>query len=219
MSKLLNGVFRRRNLSTSVFGAFWAASAVIFINDNVVVTTFVEGESMAPTLSPDYHETRDCDWVLWNKLFSRSALQRGDVVQFGNPYKPEGLAVKRIIGLEGDVILLDKRRKPQNAEGPEMHETRAWDAWKGKAVVPPGHVWVEGDNVRHTIDSNYYGPVSMALIEGRAVAVVSPSKFWTKPWEGYQSRTKVIQHQGKLEDWTKGLPVELAEIGGPHLPP
>ncbi len=81
MSKLLNGVFRRRNLSTSVFGAFWAASAVIFINDNVVVTTFVEGESMAPTLSPDYHETRDCDWVLWNKLFSRSALQRGDVVR------------------------------------------------------------------------------------------------------------------------------------------
>ncbi|KAK5175517.1 uncharacterized protein LTR77_000656 [Saxophila tyrrhenica] len=145
MRPFLN-TLRRRPFYTTTLGAFWGATTIIFINDNVLVTTYVEGESMSPTLSRDYHETGHCDFILWNKLFSRSKLERGDVIQYMNPYKPEAFAVKRIIGLEGDTVVLDRRRRPEAGEGPEMRETRAWDAWKGKAMVPPGHVWVEGDN-------------------------------------------------------------------------
>lgn len=92
-------------------------------------------------------------------------------------------------------------------------------AWEGRAVVPKGHVWVEGDNWRKTVDSNNYGPISMSLVQGRAIAVLNPSKFWTKPWEGFKSRTKVASTPGGMRDWTEGLPIELAEIAGSHVPP
>jgi len=65
--------------------------------------------------------------------------------------------------------------------------------WKGRAVVPEGHVWVEGDNWRESRDSNWYGPISKSLILGKAKAVVLPvERFGMKPWEQYKSRTKVI---------------------------
>jgi signal peptidase I len=36
-------------------------------------------------------------------------------------------------------------------------------------VVPPGHVWLEGDNAVNSTDSRYYGPVPAALVKGRVV--------------------------------------------------
>jgi inner membrane protease subunit 2 len=122
--------------------------------------------------------------------------------------------------LEGDTVLLDKKRRPIVKEGPEPEEARAWDAWKGKAVVPQGHIWVEGDNRLSSVDSNDYGPVSKSLINGRAIAVVLPfSKFWTQPWTDYKSKTKIKRCDGDVKEWTNGLPVELAEIANPHAPP
>ncbi len=179
----------------------------------------IEGASMAPTLSSTYSETGQKDMVFWDKWSSISKLQRGDVVQFMNPYKPTHDAVKRVIALEGDTVLLDRRRRPTRKTGPEPPEAHAWDAWKGKAVVPEGHVWVEGDNVMASRDSNTYGPISKSLIQGRAHAVVwPPSKFWTKPWQESKSQTVIVPSQG-VTDWTSGLPVELAEATNPHRPP
>lgn len=136
-----------------------------------------------------------------------------------NPLKPEALAVKRVIGVEGDIVLLDPKRRPKAKEGPEPPAARAWDHWCGQAKVPEGHVWVEGDNWRESHDSNYYGPISKSLVTGRAVAVVGPpSRFWMRPWEGFKSRTKVIAG-GKTKDWTEGLPIELSEIGEGYVKP
>ena len=192
----------------------------IFINDNVVEVTNINGASMAPTLSPTYKETGRRDFVLFDKRFSASSLRRGDVVHFMAPHKPEGLAVKRVVGLAGDTVVLDRRRRPAAKTGPEPASARAWDAWRGRATVPQGHVWVEGDNHRDSLDSNDYGPISKSLIVGRAVVVVTPlDRFWTKPWTEFCSRTKVIENEGKIKEWTEGLPVELAEIRDPHAPP
>lgn len=169
---------------------------------------------MKPTLSPNYDTKRESDVVFWNVWSAKRDVKRGDVLQFASPNEPEVLAVKRVVGLPGDTVVLDPKRRPRVSEGPDPTAARAWDSWQGRAVVPPGHIWVEGDNWRKTSDSNWYGPISKSLITGKAVAVMWPrERFWSKPWEGWKVRTRVAEGRGP-EDWTKdGLPVELVEVG------
>lgn len=200
-------------------GIIWASALGIFLSNNVVSTSGVGGVSMAPTLSPDFADTGRKDYVLWNSWSAKRDIKRGDVAIIMSPNDPEKFAAKRVLALPGDTVLLDPRRRPEATEGPEPIAARAWDSWKGKAVVPPGHLWVEGDNWRKTIDSNWYGPVSKSLVIGKAVTVLWPlNRFWTKPWEEFRGKTKVVQGK-EPEDWTKGgLPVELAEVGDIGLP-
>ena len=117
--------------------------------------------------------------------------------------------------LEGDVVVLDPRRRPsRERDGADLPESRSWDMWPaGRARVPEGHVWVEGDNWRKSNDSNWYGPMSRSLITGRAVAVVGPwERFWERPWEGFKSRTRVMPGEGvkrRLDD-----DLALIEVAG-----
>lgn len=163
---------------------FLATSAVVFTNDNIAEINWIDRNSMSPTLSPTYHETGQSDYALFNKLRPLGTLQRGDVVSFWSPHKPECLVVKRVIGLEGDTVLLDSKRRPgvQGTPGEDM-ERRHWKMmgqWDWAAqddrgamghakqkrpavTVPFGHLWVEGDNWRETEDSNTYGPVRFFL--------------------------------------------------------
>jgi len=41
-------------------------------------------------------------------------------------------------------------------------------------VVPPGHVFVMGDNRENSLDSRSFGPVPVSSIEGKAVFRVFP---------------------------------------------
>jgi len=192
---------------------FWVTTSSIFINDNIIELTDITGSSMSPTLSPDYHTTKRCDWVLWWKWMPAQRLRRGDLVHFGSPVNPEDNAVKRVLALEGDVVVLDPRRRPKRArDGVDVPESRSWDAWEGRARVPKGHVWVEGDNWRKSSDSNWYGPIAKNLITGKAVAVVLPfSKIGGRPWEGVKSRTRVVP--GKIRE-IRDVDEELLETAG-----
>lgn len=120
------------------------------------------GMSMTPTFNPAT-ETTAKDIVLVRKFMLRSpgVLQRGDIVMFRSPYNPEQLLTKRITGVQGDKI-----------------EPRARYARKGNTVVPRNHLWVEGDNEFHSIDSNTFGPVSLGLVVGKVVLLVWPPSRW-----------------------------------------
>jgi signal peptidase I len=63
--------------------------------------------------------------------------------------------IKRIIGLEGDMV-----------------ETNKGSLIKIK--IPEGHCWVEGDNWNNSVDSNKYGPIPIGLIFGVATHVIWP---------------------------------------------
>src|SRR3546814_8730640 len=41
--------------------------------------------------------------------------------------------------------------------------------YAGDQMVPPGCVWLEGDNMHNSTDSRSYGPVPIALLQGRVV--------------------------------------------------
>lgn len=46
-------------------------------------------------------------------------------------------------------------------------------------IVPRGHVWLEGDNSENSMDSRYYGPVPMGLIQSRVFCRLLPFKEFT----------------------------------------
>ncbi|KAF4533806.1 Peptidase S26A signal peptidase I [Lasiodiplodia theobromae] len=131
-------------------------AAIAFLHDHVYEVTGVEGESMAPTLSPRYHDAGELDQVFFNRLVPPQLLRRGDIISFRAPNRPEQVSIKRLVALPGDTVI-----------------TRGRYPFK-KVVVPYNHVWVEGDNWRRTVDSNDFGPLPMGLINGRAEYVVLP---------------------------------------------
>lgn len=116
----------------------------------------VDGVSMQPSLNPDSVS----DYVFLNRWAVRFyEVSRGDVVSLFSPKDPSTTLIKRVVGLEGDII---------NTIGYKQPFIR----------VPEGHCWVEGDHVGHSLDSNFFGPVSVALITAKATAIVWPPERW-----------------------------------------
>ncbi|EGS21417.1 mitochondrial inner membrane protease subunit-like protein [Thermochaetoides thermophila DSM 1495] len=142
---------------------------LIWFNTYVAEVTFIRGPSMYPYFNPQYNESLKKDLCLVWKLYAQEGLARGMVVTFRNPYDPRKITVKRIVGLEGDVV---RTRAPYPYEF---------------ATIPEGHVWVEGDNGDRSQDSNHYGPISVRLITGKVTHVLSPLsragrvKWWDHP--------------------------------------
>ncbi|KAL6708096.1 hypothetical protein ACN47E_003530 [Coniothyrium glycines] len=170
--------------------------ALIWLRDHYAELQHVRGSSMAPTLSPTAHETGAEDWVVIRPYMERSAkkqkaanpyaglkesdnvygVQRGDVVTFWKPHKPEEMGIKRVVAVEGDTVYpvrgyaVERDAREGRVKG-VMDGLGEDDGNEGRVVVPHGHVWLEGDNWRKSLDSNDFGPVSKGLILGKAVWV------------------------------------------------
>ena len=138
------------------------------VGDLLVAVHRVEGASMRPTLNPAGDADRAAaaaasshDVVLAEKMSVRLyRWSRGDVVLLRSPVEPRRLLIKRIVALEGDFV------SPPRASG------------LAAVRVPAGHGWVEGDNGGASEDSGAFGPVPLAILQARAVAVVWPPSRW-----------------------------------------
>ena len=123
---------------------------------------------MLPTLSPQG------DWVLYSRLpyhFPRLAtpFARGDVVIAVHPFMPDRAVGKRIIALEGDTVEVNPAGIRVDVEG------AARGTGPKYVKIPPGHCWLQGDNLSNSTDSRDYGPIPMALVQARVEARVSPA--------------------------------------------
>lgn len=145
--------------------AFWALSWVpvaITFTQTVGQPIWVQGRSMQPTLNPDSSiGSRDLVLVQKYGLRSPGSLRHGDVVVMRSPQEPSRVLVKRIVGCAGDVV------KPR--------PTSRYP--KSQVKIPTSHVWVEGDYI-HSMDSNYFGPISTGLIIGKVRWIVYPFCRW-----------------------------------------
>lgn len=176
-------------------------AAYHFITTTIIDIRLCSGHSMLPTLSYE----GDC--VVCSPLpywfpFTSSAKRRpkrGDLVVADSPNSLGNTVLKRVIGVEGDVIEIEPRRGVDRkwvAEADEAYfgdrpahahpglESRGKDSegrpiahgrrGEGKFVkVPKGYVWVVGDNLSNSTDSRHYGPIPLAMVKGKVLARVS----------------------------------------------
>lgn len=144
----------------------------IFVRTFVVETYVVQGPSMEPTL-------RDGERLLVNKLVYRfSKPQRGDVIVFRYPLDPSRDYIKRVIAVEGDVVEIRTGRVYRNGQLLEEPYVRHIGlSSMSRLVVPPGTVFVMGDNRLNSEDSRTFGPVQVSLVKGKASVVIWPFKL------------------------------------------
>ena len=157
----------------------WLRDIVISAAVSVLIITFlyqpvrVEGTSMLPRLE-------DHDRLFINKFVYRiSSIHRGDVVVFHYPRDPEKSYIKRVIGLPGDRISIDRGRVYLNGKAlresyvpEEFRDTRSM----AELVVPEDAYFMMGDHRSISSDSREFGPVDRDLIYGKAVFVYWPTK-------------------------------------------
>lgn len=135
---------------------------------------FIPSESMEPTLV-------NRDRVIVNKLgYQLHDVNRGDLIVFGRPPNEpvediEEL-IKRVVAVEGETV--EARDGSVYINRQRLHEPYltegTFTAAFGPVEVPPGHVFVLGDNRGNSRDSRVFGPVDEDLIVGRAFVRVWP---------------------------------------------
>ena len=160
----------------------WMRSTVSVLLPFIFLLTFigqtipVEGHSMNPT------------FLDGDRLIVRSVLyepERGDVILFARQDFLDGaILIKRVIALAGDVVDINTVTGTVYVNGVVLDEpyTSGPTEQSGNIsypyTVPPGHVFVLGDNRDRngSQDSRHreIGPVDEREIIGRAIAVIFP---------------------------------------------
>jgi signal peptidase I len=131
----------------------------------------VTGLSMEPHI-------RSGEYVVINTFAYRiGAPRRGDIVAFRHEGDARAVFIKRVIGVPGDRIRID--RGLVYVDGAKLDEpyVRHTDGRTfGEVVVPKSAVYVLGDNRAESEDSRFFGPVSDDLLIGRAIAGIWPPR-------------------------------------------
>lgn len=129
----------------------------------------VTGLSMEPHI-------RSGEYVVINTFAYRIAVpRRGDIVAFRHESGAREIFIKRVIGISGDRIRVERGQVYVNGSKLDEPYVRHSDERSfGEIAVPPSSVYVLGDNRAESEDSRFFGPVSNDLLVGRAVAAIWP---------------------------------------------
>ncbi len=166
----------------------------LFIRTFIVQAFKIPSGSMIPTLQIGDH-------ILVNKLsygirmpflekylVEYSKPHRGDVVVFIFPEDRSKDFIKRVIGVEGDVVeVRDKKIYINNKLVDDPHAYFEGDQEPGETLqsrddygptrVPKDHIFVMGDNRDRSYDSRFWGFVDLQDVRGKAFLI-----YWS--WDG-----------------------------------
>ncbi len=132
-------------------------------------TPQVTGLSMAPHITSG-------EYVLINTVAYRIGRpERGDIVAFRHERSAPSVYLKRIIGLPGDRIAIARGTVYVNGTLLTEPYVRYPDTRTFSEVrVPPGALYVLGDNRANSDDSRFWGFVGAGDVIGKAVAGIWP---------------------------------------------
>ncbi len=159
--------------------AYWARDLFLSVIIAIIVILFlyqpvkVEGTSMMPALT-------DQERIFINKFVYRfhiGDISRGDMIVFWYPNDPTKSYVKRVVGLPGDKIQVDRGKVIvndtllQEAYVPEEYRDEMSMTLK---TIPDQEYFVLGDHRSSSNDSRSWGTVPRRYIYGKAVFVYWP---------------------------------------------
>ena len=131
----------------------------------------VKGSSMEPNLL-------NGDYILTEKISSRFGdPQRGEVIVFKAPNRPDTDYIKRVIGLPGERIKVENGKIFINGKQlDESYEPSDFMTYSGRFLseneeflVPADEFFVLGDNRSQSSDSREFGPIPKSSIIGHAL--------------------------------------------------
>ena len=145
----------------------------------VLVRTFlfenyrVVGQSMVPSLQNN-------QFLVVSKLDYRlHEPRRGDIIVFRDPFDPERKLIKRIIGLPGEIVevqrgevLVDNQRLSE----PYISDLGRYN--QSLTMIPDGQYYVLGDNRNNSSDSHTWGLLAGDKIVGKALLCYWPPEEW-----------------------------------------
>jgi signal peptidase I len=156
-----------------VIEAALLAAGLFLVLQFAVQNTIVDGPSMEPNFA-------DQQWLLVNKLaYRRSLPRRGDVIVFHAPDGSRREFIKRVVALPGESVAV--RDGAVYVGGSPIEEPwfpRHDESAFGPYTVPPGKVFVMGDNRPNSNDSRSWGPLDASAIIGKAFLSVWPREAW-----------------------------------------
>lgn len=120
----------------------------VLINRFLIFKVNVPTASMVPTLNVN-------DKLLAGRVHNLDTLKFGDIVVFYSEELDEYM-VKRLIGLPGDFILIDKGTLYVNREYKRESYVQYGDDYSGAFKVPEGEYFFLGDNRPVSLDSRLW---------------------------------------------------------------
>lgn len=151
----------------------FAGAIALFIIFFVVRPVRVEGESMLPKL-------QDRDRIFVNQFIyplrewmgDEAPIRRGDIVVLYFPNDPSKSYIKRVVGLPGEEVRIEKGRVYINGvyyEEPYLSDKYLSSETITSVQVREHHYFVMGDHRNNSYDSRNWGLVPEKYIYGKAI--------------------------------------------------
>jgi signal peptidase I len=147
----------------------------LLIGDNILVSKFAYGVHI-PNVIPFLNIKLFDDIVLFQKT-----PKREDIIVFKYPKNENRDFIKRVIGIPGDLLevrqqkvfineKLINEKYARHTDIPQKTRLVPRDDF-GPTVVPPGHLFMMGDNRENSQDSRFWGFLEINKIKGKALVI------------------------------------------------
>ncbi len=182
-----------------------AVLLALFIRTFVIQAFVIPSGSMLPTLQIG-------DYVLVNKFVYRfRAIHRGDIIVFKYPKNEAEDYIKRVIGLPGETLEIRGRQvfingkpldEPYAVYGSTPFGTVTPNTF-GPIHIPPGKLFMMGDNRDNSLDSRLWGLLDERKVEGKALLVFFSDRSEDIPGGSWIVRMGYVLVHPSLIRWNR----------------